>query len=74
MELNTTQEQPIEQEIKELMQELKSNNLNGNEIIQTLKDENTELRESLINVRDQLLDMLTRGDNDKSTTTENTAV
>ena len=74
MELNTTQEQPIEQEIKELMQELKSNNLNGNEIIQTLKDENTELRESLESIRDDLLEMLTRGDNDKPNPVENTAV
>ena len=69
-----TQTQPIQNEISDLLTELKSNNLNGNEIIQVQKQEIDELKASLINVRDQLLDMLTRGDNDKSTTTENTAV
>ena len=69
MELNanTQTEQPIQEEVHELLNELKNNNLNGNEIIAVLKAENAELRLGFENVRDQLLDMLTRGDNDRAT-------
>jgi len=61
-------EQPtLATEVAQLLNELKSNNSNGNEIIAVLTAERNELREQLEEVRDTLLEMLTRTDSTEAT-------
>jgi hypothetical protein len=71
-EVTETVEQSVEKptlstEVKHLLVELRSNNLNGNEIIAILTAERDEYKLQLEEVRDTLLEMLTREESEAET-------